>query len=107
MFIKYRTLQHELVKLNDMVTNEHIQPKELEPLPIEREDFQPTKFEPVDNYLTHGSIIGTDVLVHYYHDVPGEYNNVIVRNDQNNAFTKTLINVYILEVYNSKGHAYS
>jgi hypothetical protein len=87
MLIKYKTLQHVLAKLNDLVTNEHIQPKELEPLPIEPEDFQPIKFELVNNYLTHGNIIGTNVLVHYYHDVPDEYNNVIVRNDLNDAFT--------------------
>jgi hypothetical protein len=95
MFIKYRTLQPVLVNFNDLVTNEHIQPKELQPLPIQPEDFQLIKFEPGNNYLTHGIIIGTYVLVHYYYDVPDEYNNVIVHNDQNDAYTKTLINVYI------------
>jgi hypothetical protein len=79
MSIKYRTLQLVLVNFNDLVTTKHIQPKELQPLPIQPEDFQLIKFEPINNYLTHGSIIGIDVLVHY--DVPDEYNNVIVHND--------------------------
>ncbi len=57
--------------------------------------------------MTHGNIIGTNVLVHYYHDVPIEDNNVTVHNDQDDAFSETLIDVYILEIYNPKGHIYS
>ncbi len=57
--------------------------------------------------MTHGNIIGTNVLVHYYHDVHVEYNNVVVCNDKNETFSKTIVDVYILEVYNSKGHIYS
>jgi hypothetical protein len=57
--------------------------------------------------LTHGSIKGINVPVHYYHDVHVEENNVIIHNDQNDVFSETLINVYILEVYNPKGCIYS
>jgi hypothetical protein len=34
-------------------------------------------------------------------------NNVIVCNDQNDAFNEAFIDVYILEVYNPKGRVYS
>jgi hypothetical protein len=57
--------------------------------------------------LTQGSIIGINVHVYYYHDVPIEDNNVTVRNDQNDTFSETIIDVYILEVYNPKGYMYS
>ncbi len=103
-FIKDKTLQLVLTKLNDLVTNEHVQPKELEPLPIESKDLQPIKFELINNYLTHGRI---DVPIHYYHDAHDEYNNIIFHNDQNDTFIKALIDVYILEVYNSKNNIYS
>jgi hypothetical protein len=36
-----------------------------------------------------------------------EDNNVIVRNDWNNAFNEAFIDIYILEVYNPKDHIYS
>ncbi len=60
-----------------------------------------------DNHLTHDNIIGTNVPIHYYHDVLVEDNNVIVCNDQNDAFCGTFIYVYNLEVLNLKGHIYS
>ncbi len=69
-FIEYRTLQLVLIKPSDLVTDEPIQTKEHEPLPIEPKDLQHVKFELVNNHLTHGNIKGTDVHVHYYHDVP-------------------------------------
>jgi len=64
-----RTLQSVLAILSDLVTNEHVQTKEPKPLPIELEDLQHVEFELVNNHLTHGSIKGNDVHVHYYHDV--------------------------------------
>jgi hypothetical protein len=76
MFIEDRTLQPILAKPNDLVTNEPIQTKKLEPLPIENENFEPIKFEPINNYLTHGSIIRTNVHVHYHDDVHVEHNCV-------------------------------
>ncbi len=57
--------------------------------------------------MTHGSIKRTCVPIHYYHDVLVQDNDVIVCNDQNDAFSEALINVYILEVYNPKGCVYS
>jgi hypothetical protein len=56
--------------------------------------------------LTRGKIKWTNVLVHYYHDVPIEDNNVIFCNDQNDAFSGTFIDVNILEVYNPEGRIY-
>jgi len=76
MFIEDRTLQPILAKPNDLVTNEPIQTKKPKPLPIENENFEPIKFEPVNNYLTHGNIIGTCVHVHYHDDVHVELNYV-------------------------------
>ncbi len=55
-FIKDRNLQLVLTKLSDLVIDEHVQTKELEPLLVELEDFQLIKFEPINNHLTHGSI---------------------------------------------------
>ncbi len=89
-----------------MITNELVQTKELEPLLVELEDLQHVEFEPVNNYLTHGNIIGIDVHVRYYHDVRVEDNNVNICNDQNKTFSETLIDIYILEVYNLKGFVY-
>jgi hypothetical protein len=79
--IEDRTLQLVLTRLSGLIINEPIQAMELEPLPTELEDLQPIEFELVNNYLTHGNIIGTHVLVHYYHDVPVEDNNVTTCND--------------------------
>jgi hypothetical protein len=64
-------------------------------------------FKTINNHLTHGNIIRIDVPIHDFHDVHVEDNNVIIRNDQNDAFSGTLIDVYNLEVYNLKGHVYS
>jgi hypothetical protein len=69
MLIEDKTLQPVITKPNDPATNEHVQTKELEPLPIELEDLQLVEFELVNNHLTLGSIKRTYVHVHYYHDV--------------------------------------
>lgn len=98
-FIENRTLQLVLAKPNDLAIDEPIQIEEPEPLLVEYENLQPVGFE-------HGNII-TNVLVHYYHDVPIKFNNVHVHNDQNDTFNEKVINVYILEVYYLKGHVYS
>jgi hypothetical protein len=90
-----------------LIIDELVQTKEPKPLPIELEDLQHVEFESVNNYLTHGSITRIDVHVHYYHDVPIEDNNVTVCNDENDTFCETLIDIYILEVYNLKGYMYS
>jgi hypothetical protein len=45
------TLQLVFIKPNDLVTNELVQTKEHEPLPIELEDIQPIEFEPINNHL--------------------------------------------------------
>ncbi len=57
--------------------------------------------------MTHGNIIGIDVPVHYYDDVPIEFNYVLIRNDQNYAFRKKPINVCVLKVYNPKSCIHS
>jgi hypothetical protein len=106
-FIENKTLQPILIKLNDLITDEPIQIEELEALHVEHEDLQLIGFELINNYLIHGNIIRAVVHVHYYHDVPIEFNHVLIHNDQNNAFSEKLIDVYILEVYNTKGHIYS
>jgi hypothetical protein len=87
-------LQLLLVKPSDLVIYEPIQAKELVPLPVELEDFQPVEFEPVSNHLTPSNIKTTYVLVHHYHDMPIQDNNVVVNNDPNDLFGKALIDVY-------------
>jgi hypothetical protein len=47
MFIEEKTLQLVLVKHGDLVINKLVQAKELVPLLVELEDFQPIEFEPV------------------------------------------------------------
>jgi hypothetical protein len=69
-FIEDKTLQLVLVKLSVLATNEHVQTKEPKPLLVEPEDLQLVQFELVSNHLILGSIKGTNVPVHYYHDVP-------------------------------------
>jgi hypothetical protein len=64
------------------------------------------KFEPINNYLTHGSITKTNVPVHASDDVPIEFNYVLVHNDQNDAFNEKPIHVYTLKVYNLKSHVH-
>ncbi len=90
-----------------MVIDEPIQIEILEPLLVENEYSKHVEFEPVNNYLTHGSIIRADVLVHYLDDVHVQFNVVPIRNDQNNVFVEEPINVYTLEFYNLKRHVYS
>ncbi len=68
-FIEYKTLQLVLTKPSDLVIDELVQTKEPESLPVEHEYLQPIVFELVNNHLTHGSIKGINVHVHYYHDV--------------------------------------
>jgi len=57
--------------------------------------------------LTHGSIIGTNVPIHYHEDVYVGFNYLANYNDQNNTFTKKYINVCNLEIYNIKSYIYS
>jgi hypothetical protein len=61
-------LQVVSVKLSDLVTDELVQTKELEPLLIEHEEFQPIKFEPICNYLTPNSMKRAYVPAHDYHN---------------------------------------
>ncbi len=90
-----------MVKPNDLVMDE------LEPLPIELEEFQPIEFELICNYLTLGNIEGTYVFVHHYHNVPIQDNDVIGSYHQNDMFRKALIDVYLLGVSNPKGCVHS
>ncbi len=94
-----------MVKLNDLVTDELVQTKEL--VPLEPKDFQLVGFEPVNNHLTLGSIKVIDVLVHYYHNLHVRDNIVAVSNDANDMFGKTLIDVYLLGLFNLKGYVHS
>jgi len=107
MFIKHRTLQPLLAIPSDVVTNELVQTKRPKTLPIENENYELVEFEPVDNFLTHGNIIGIDVLVHYHEDVAIEFNYVLDYNDQNDAFSEISINICTLEVHKPKNHIYS
>ncbi len=100
-FIENKTLQPILVKLDDLVIDEHV------PLLVKLEDFQLVGFELVNNHLTYGSIKATYVLVHCYHNLPIQDNNVVMSIDANGVFGKTLIDVYLLGVYNPKGYVHS
>jgi hypothetical protein len=99
-FIEDITLQPILTNPSDMVVDEHVQIEELEPLLVENANFEHVKFEPVDNYLTHGSITGTNVPIHYYYDVHVEFNNIPLCNDQNDTFNEKHVHICILEVWN-------
>jgi hypothetical protein len=88
MFIEGRTLQLVLVKLSDLATDEPFQIRDFEPLLVELEDPQLVEFEPFNNHLTHGSIKGTYMHVHYYHDVHVQDNNAAICNDQNDVFRR-------------------
>ncbi len=107
MFIEDKTLQPILANPSDLVADEFIQIKEPEPLLVEKEKFEFVKFEPVNNYLIHGNIIGIDVPIRYYDDVCVEFKYVLVRSDQNYAFRKKPINICVLKVYNPKIHIHS
>ncbi len=54
-----------------------------------------------------GNIKTTNVLIHQYHNLPIQDNNVIVRNDPNDVFRKAIINAYLVGVSNPKGYVYS
>jgi hypothetical protein len=43
---------------------------------------QHVEFKPINNHLTHGNVKGTNVPIHYYHDVHIEDNNVVICNDK-------------------------
>jgi hypothetical protein len=66
-----------LVKPSDLVTDELVQTC-IEPnsLPIKHEGFRHVKLELVNNQLTLGSIKGTNVHVHHYHNVLVKDNDV-------------------------------
>jgi len=57
--------------------------------------------------LTTGSIKTTNVLVHHYHNLPLQDNNVMMNNDPNNVFGKAFIDAYLLRVSNPKGYVHS
>ncbi len=107
MFIEGRTLQLVLAKPSDLAIDELVQIRKLEPLLVEHEDPQLVEFEPVNNHLTHGNIKGTYVYVHYYHDVHDQDNNATIYNDQNDIFSKVLIDICVLGVSNPKGCIHS
>jgi len=96
VFIEDRYLQLVLTKLNDMVIDEPIQIKEHKPLLIENASSGFVEFELINNCLTCGSIIRTNVHVHYHNDVPIEFNYVPDYNDHNDTSNKVPIDVYTL-----------
>jgi hypothetical protein len=57
--------------------------------------------------LTPGNIKTIDVLVHHYHNLLVQDNNVTMNNDANDVFGKALIDVYLLGVSNPKGYVHS
>jgi hypothetical protein len=63
-FIEDITLQLVLINFSDLVTNELIYTENPKPLLVENKDYERIKFEPINNNLTHGNIIGTNVLIH-------------------------------------------
>jgi hypothetical protein len=69
MFITNRTLRLVLSKPSDLVTNKHVQTKIPKTLFAKNEDYEQVKFESINNNLTHGSTIGTNVPIHYHDDV--------------------------------------
>jgi hypothetical protein len=79
--VEDRTLQHVLANLSDLVTNEHVQIEEPKPFLVENANFEFIEFEPINNYLTQGSIIRIDVHVQYNNDVFVEFNCVPNCND--------------------------
>ncbi len=106
-FIKNRTPQPILTNPSDLVIDEPVQTKEPELIPIENANFEFIEFESVNNYLTHGNIIGTYIHVYYHNDVHVEFNYVLDCNNQNNTFNGKPIDDYTLEVYNLKSRIYS
>ncbi len=52
--------------------------------------------------MTHGNIIGANVIIHYHDNAPIQFNDVYVHNNQNDIFIREPIDVYVLEVYNPK-----
>jgi hypothetical protein len=89
-----------------LVVDEPVQIDERKPLLVENANFEPVKFELVNNYWTHGGICGIDVVVHYYDDVLIVFNYALVCNDQNDTFSEKPIDVCILEVNNPKSHVH-
>jgi hypothetical protein len=47
-----------------------------------------------------------DVFIHHHHNLLVQDNNVAVNNDVNGMFGKALIDVYLLGVFNPKGHSH-
>jgi hypothetical protein len=106
-FNKNKSFQPTLVKLGDLIIDEHFRAKEPIPLLVEPKDFQPIGFEPISNHLTPNNIKTTCVFVHHYHNLPIQDNNVIVSNDPTDMFRKSLIDVYLLGVFKLKGYVHS
>jgi hypothetical protein len=57
--------------------------------------------------LTHGNIKAIDVLIHHYHNLFVQDNNVAMSDDPNDVFGKALIDAYLLGVSNPKGYVHS
>jgi hypothetical protein len=106
-FIEDKTLQPILVKPGDLVIDKLVQAKEPTPLLVELKDFQLVEFALISNHLTPGNITTTHVLVHHYHNLHVQDNNVMVNNDPNDMFGKALIDAYLLGVFNPKGYVHS
>jgi len=54
--------------------------------------------------LTHDNIKTTYVLVHHYHNLHVQDNNVVENNDSNDVFGKAFIDVYLLGIFKPKGY---
>jgi hypothetical protein len=57
--------------------------------------------------LTPSNIKATIVLVHHYHSLPIQDNNVTISNDPNDVFRKAFVDAYFLGVPNLKGYVHS
>ncbi len=56
--------------------------------------------------MTDDNITKVGVLIHYYDNVPIQFNEIPIHNDQNNTSIEEPIDVHTLEVYNPKSCAY-
>lgn len=82
-----------------------IQTKEREPLLVEPKDFQPVEFKPINNHLVvlkEQTYLFIIIMMCILRSIMQLF--AMIKND---AFSEALIDVYILEIYNPKGHIYS
>jgi len=56
--------------------------------------------------MTHDNIIRVSAPIHYYDNVPIQFNDIPIHNDQNNTSIEEPIDVHTLEVYNPTSCAY-